>query len=129
MMKIAVSGKGGVGKSTIAAGIALTIARRGGSVLAVDADPDANLADALGIPRAAQGSIVTIARHRELVEERTGAKAGEYGQIFKLNPTVSDIADDYAYAHRGVSLLVLGAVAGGGAGCACPESSLLRALV
>ncbi len=129
MMKIAVSGKGGVGKSTIAAGIALTIARRGGSVLAVDADPDANLADALGIPRAAQGSIVTIARHRELVEERTGAKAGEYGQIFKLNPTVSDIADDYAYAHRGVSLLVLGAVKGGGAGCACPESSLLRALV
>lgn len=128
-MKIAISGKGGVGKSTITAGLALTIARRGGNVLAVDADPDANLADALGIPRAAQESILTIARQRELVEERTGARAGEYGQIFKLNPTVSDIADTYAYKHRGVSLLVLGAVKGGGAGCACPESSLLRALV
>jgi CO dehydrogenase maturation factor len=127
-VKIAVTGKGGVGKSTVAAAIALLRAGRGERVLAVDADPDANLATALGIPAADQARIVTIARHRTLIEERTGASPG-YGQMFKLNPDVSDIADTYAYAHRGVSLLVLGAVERGGGGCACAESTLLRALV
>ena len=128
-MKIAVTGKGGVGKSTITAACALLAARRGKKVLAIDADPDANLASALGIPLKAQKAIVTIAAHKRLIEERTGAKVQQYGQIFKLNPEVSDIADTYAYHHEGVALLVLGAVRGGGTGCACPENVLLRALV
>lgn len=128
-MKIAITGKGGVGKSTITAAVALLAARQGKKVLAIDADPDANLASALGIPLAAQKSIVTIAAHKRLIEERTGAKVQQYGQIFKLNPEVSDIADTYAYRHQGVALLVLGAVRGGGTGCACPENVLLRALV
>jgi len=128
-VKIAISGKGGVGKSTVAAVIALMLARTGKSVLAVDADPDSNLASALGISGEAQREIVSIAHHKELIEERTGAKLNEYGQMFKLNPDVSDIADKYAYKYKGVSLLVLGAIKGGGAGCACAESTLLRALV
>jgi len=128
-VKIAVTGKGGVGKSTITAALALLAARQGKKVLAIDADPDANLASALGVPRADQKTIVTIADHKRLIEERTGAKVQQYGQIFKLNPEVSDIADTYAYHHRGVALLVLGAVQGGGTGCACPENVLLRALV
>lgn len=128
-MKIAVSGKGGVGKSTIASTLCLMKAQNGGRVLALDADPDANLAAGLGISRAEQKNIVTIAQQIELIEERTGAKVGRYGQVFKLNPEVSDVADGYAYNHRGVSLLVLGAVKAGGSGCACPESTFARALV
>lgn len=128
-MKVAVTGKGGVGKSTLTAALSLLMAQKGRKVLAIDADPDANLASALGIPLEDQKAIVTIARQRDLIEERTGAKVEQYGQIFKLNPEVSDLADTYAYRHRGVDLLVLGAVQGGGSGCACPENVLLRSLV
>lgn len=128
-MKIAVSGKGGAGKTTVAAALASLMARGGMHVLAVDADPDANLASALGVPLEAQRGIVTIAEQSALIEERTGAKIGESGGIFRLNPEVSDIAERYACRHNGVDLLVLGAVRGGGSGCACAESALLRALV
>ena len=128
-MKVAVTGKGGVGKSTIAAALAILLAENGGRVVALDADPDANLASSLGIPHEEQKKIVTISEQIDLIEERTGAKVGQYGQVFKLNPEVSDITDKYAYDHRGVSLLVLGAVKSGGGGCACPENTFLRALV
>jgi len=128
-MKLAVSGKGGVGKSTLAAALALLMARDGARVLAVDADPDANLASALGIPARDQALIVPISHQKMLIEERTGAKVKQYGQMFKLNPEVSDIADGFAYNYAGVSLLVLGAVDEGGSGCACPENVLIRALV
>ena len=128
-MKIAISGKGGVGKSTLAAALALLLAERGDKVIAVDADPDANLAQALGISEEEQAKIVPIARRAALIEERTGAKVNQYGQMFKINPRVDDIAGEYAYAHRGVALLVLGAIERGGGGCACAESILLKALV
>ena len=128
-MKLAIAGKGGSGKSTLAGALALLLARSGGRVLAVDADPDANLASALGIPLDRQREIVPIADRKALVEERTGAKVKQYGQMFKMNPEVSDIADEYALVHEGVALLVLGAIEAGGSGCACPESVLIRALV
>jgi CO dehydrogenase maturation factor len=128
-MKLAVSGKGGVGKSTLAAALALLMARRGWKVLALDADPDANLAATLGIPEEKRSQIIPISRQVDLIEKRTGAKVRQYGQIFRLNPEVSDIADNYATSHQGVSLLVLGAVEQGGSGCACPENVLIRALV
>ncbi|MFH1131231.1 MAG: ArsA-related P-loop ATPase [Pseudomonadota bacterium] len=128
-MKIAVSGKGGVGKSTFAAAMALLAARKGRRVLAVDADPDANLAACLGIAVEKRKQIVPISHQTKLIEERTGAKVKEYGQIFRLNPEVSDIADKHAFVHEGVALLVLGAVQRGGSGCACPENVLIRALV
>lgn len=128
-LKLAISGKGGVGKSTLAAALALLMARKGRTVLAVDADPAANLAAALGIAPQDRKRIVPIAERTALIEERTGAKVKQYGQIFKLNPEVTDIAATCAFRHQGVLLLVLGAVQQGGAGCACPESILLRALV
>jgi CO dehydrogenase maturation factor len=128
-MKLAITGKGGVGKSTLAATLTLLLARRGGRVLAVDADPDANFASALGIPIAEQAGIVPIAEQTRLIEERTGAKVKRYGQMFKLNPTVDDIAESYGYNREGVTLLVLGAVDQGGGGCGCPEGVLIRALV
>jgi CO dehydrogenase maturation factor len=126
-MKIAVSGKGGVGKSTVAASVALILAQRGQRVLALDADPDANLAAALGIPRTTR--ITPISAEIALIEERTGAKVNEYGRVFKLNPEVSDVAGKLSVAHNGVDLLVLGAVRKGGGGCACPESTFIKALV
>ena len=128
-MKVAVTGKGGVGKSTIAAALSILLAENGGRVVALDADPDANLASSLGIPHEEQKKIVTISEQIDLIEERTGAKVGQYGQVFKLNPEVSDVTDKYAYDFRGVSLLVLGAVKTGGGGCACPENTFIRALV
>lgn len=126
-MKIAISGKGGVGKSTISAAIALTLAQKGQRVLALDADPDANFAASLGVPASAK--ITPISKQIELIEERTGAKVEQYGQVFKLNPEVSDVAEKFAYSHNGVDLLVLGAVKRGGGGCACPENIFIRALV
>ena len=128
-MKIAISGKGGVGKSTLAGTLALLLAEGGPRVVAVDADPVANLAVALGLSAAQQDGIVPIAEQVALIEERTGAKAGKFGQMFRMNPEVSDIADAYAWRHNGVALLVLGAVTRGGGGCACPENVLLKSLV
>jgi CO dehydrogenase maturation factor len=128
-MKIAISGKGGVGKSTLAAALSLLLAEKKRKVLALDADPAANLANAIGIPEEQRKKIVPISKQKTLIEERTGAKVKQYGQMFKLNPEVSDIADKYAINYNGVSLIVVGAIEKGGSGCACPESILVRALV
>ena len=128
-MKIAVSGKGGVGKSTIAAALALTLSARGERVLALDADPDANLAAALGMQEAARRNITPVSRQIALIEERTGAKINSYGKVFKLNPEVSDVAERFATRWNGVDMLVLGAVGKGGSGCACPMSAFIKALV
>jgi CO dehydrogenase maturation factor len=128
-MKLAITGKGGVGKSTLAAMLTLLLTRKGVKVLALDADPDANLAGSLGISMEEQKSIVPIAEQTRLIEERTGAQVRRYGQMFKLNPTVDDIAGSYGFNKDGYSLLVLGAVDQGGGGCGCPEGVLIRALV
>jgi CO dehydrogenase maturation factor len=128
-MKIAITGKGGVGKSTLSAALALLLNEQDIRVLAIDADPDANLGAALGMSLELQNSIIPVSKQTELIEERTGAKVNQYGQMFKLNPEVSDISDSYATRYKGISLLVLGAIRRGGGGCACPENVLLRALV
>ena len=126
-MKIAISGKGGVGKTTVSAMLAAALACRGRKVIAVDADPDANLASALGVP---PGEPITpLCRMDELIAERTGSKSN-YGGYFKLNPKVDDIPENYARRlGENIRLLTLGGVARGGAGCICPASALLKALL
>jgi len=126
-MKLAVSGKGGVGKTTFSALLIRTLNEQGKHVLAIDADPDANLAAALGIPDAEK--IVPIAEMKELVSERTEAQPGSIGGFFKLNPKVDDLPDALSAKLDNIKLMRLGGVKKGGSGCICPESTLLRALV
>ena len=126
-MKIAISGKGGVGKTTLAALLINYFRDQGKKVLAVDADPDANLALALGVPD--PESIVPLSQMREMVAERTESQPGKMGGFFKLNPKVDDIPEKYARQLDGVKLIVMGGVKKGGSGCICPESVLLRTLV
>ncbi len=128
-MKIAISGKGGTGKTTLAAMLVHLFASDGYKVLAVDADPDANLASALGIPQELRSRVKPVAQQRHLVEERTGARLRQFGQLFKLNPTVEDIPDNFSIQFRGIKLLVMGAVRRGGEGCACPQNILLKNLL
>ncbi len=96
-MKIAITGKGGVGKTTLASLLSHLFAAEGKKVIAVDADPDANLASALGIPRDKAEKIRPISDMAELIEERTGAKPGSMGGIFKLNPRVDDLPEGIGY--------------------------------
>lgn len=128
-MKVAISGKGGAGKTTLAGVMARILADRGKKVLAIDADPDANLASALGFPKELVDKVTPLVAMTPLVEERTGAKKGTYGAMFKLNPKVDDIPDQLAVSHQGVKLLVLGCISQGGGGCFCPENVLLRGLM
>lgn len=128
-MKLAISGKGGVGKTTLTSLLAYTFVDQGYNVLAIDADPSPCLGDALGFPRELLQKLTPIAEMGDLIEERTGAKPGTYGSLFKMNPRVDDIPDKFSATYRGIKLLELGAVKMGGSGCICAESVLLKQLV
>ena len=116
-MKIAVTGKGGVGKTTLSAMLAAAFGVKGHKVVAIDADPDANLPAAFGLP--IDQYPVFLSEMRDLIAERTGAK-NAYGGYFKLNPKVDDIPDEYSKKIGSVRLLALGGVQRGGGGCICP---------
>lgn len=127
-MKIAISGKGGVGKTTLAALLAQVYADAGRQVLAVDADPAPCLAGALGFPLELRARLTPISEMEDLIYERTGAKPGTIGGFFTLNPRVDDIPERFSVVHRGVRLLEMGSVDIGGSGCICPESAMLKTL-
>jgi len=126
-MKVAVTGKGGVGKTTLSSTLARLYAAEGRTVLAADVDPDANLGLALGLTEEEVNSITPISRMRDLVEERTGATYAN--KFFKLNPQVSDIPDKFSKEINGVKLLVMGTVETGGTGCVCPEHVMLKSIL
>ena len=127
-MKIAITGKGGVGKTTLTALLAQAYADAGRQVLAVDADPSPCLAGALGFPAELRARLHPIAEMDDLIYERTGAKPGTIGGFFTLNPRVDDIPERFSVVLRAVRLLEMGSVDVGGSGCICPESAMLKTL-
>ena len=126
-MKLAVTGKGGVGKTTTSALLARRLAHQGRNVLAIDADPDTNLAAALGVPN--PESITPIVEMKELIAERMGTQPGAVGAYFKLNPSVEDLPEKFCIPFEQLKLIVMGMVKRGGGGCACPENTFLKALL
>jgi CO dehydrogenase maturation factor len=126
-VKIAVGGKGGVGKTTVCAVWAQLLAQDGFDVLAIDADPNTNLASALGVP--SEQSPEPLVKMKELIAERTSTSKDAIGAYFKLNPKVSDLPEKYSVDVNGLKLLVLGGITQAGAGCACPEGAFLKALL
>lgn len=128
-MKIAVTGKGGVGKTTLSAVLSHLYASEGKKVIAVDADPDANLAAALGVPPEAVSKIRPLAEMTDLIEERMGARPGKSGGVFKLNPKVDDIPEEFGYRFNNITLLVTGKSKEAASGCYCPENVFLRRLL
>jgi CO dehydrogenase maturation factor len=127
-MKIAISGKGGVGKTTLAALLAQIYADAGRNVLAVDGDPSPCLAGALGFPQEERAQLHPISEMDDLIYERTGAKPGTTGGFFTLNPRVDDIPDRFSVEYQNVRLLEMGSVDIGGSGCICPESAMVKTL-
>ncbi len=126
-MKIAVTGKGGVGKTTFSSTLCRLYADEGRTVLAADVDPDANLGLALGLTEEEVNAIVPVSRMKELAKERTAANASN--TFYKLNPQVSDLPDELSKDVNGVKLLVMGTVDTGGSGCVCPEHVMLKAIL
>lgn len=126
-MKIAVTGKGGVGKTTVSTLLAHAFKASGHSVVAIDCDPDSNLLACMGYPH--PENVKPLVELHALIEEKMGVKPGTTGGMFRLNPFVEDIPDRYAITIDGIRVLVAGAVKKGGSGCYCPENSLVRALI
>jgi CO dehydrogenase maturation factor len=130
-MKIAVAGKGGVGKTFVAGTLARMLARDDYNVLVVDADPNINTASTLGIPSEVAENVVPLSENSSLIEEKTGLKPGEsFGKIFKMTPNVKDIVERFGIeGPDGVQLLIMGTVKEGDSGCMCPSNALLRVLI
>lgn len=128
--RVVVTGKGGVGKTTLTALLARQLARRAYKVLALDADPQMNLPYVLGLRAEDARHLVPLSENLDYVEEKTGARPGEgWGLFFRLNPDVDDVVDRFGVrGPDSVRLLVMGNTVQPAAGCLCPENALLAAV-
>jgi len=126
-MKIAVSGKGGVGKTLVAGVLAASFVKRNFKVLAIDADPSPNLALTLGIPTDQARKIVPVSENTRLIESKTKT---EFGGVYRLSFSVDDVIKDFSVkSPYGVNLLVMGTVRSAESGCTCPANAVVRALL
>ncbi|MFC1846044.1 AAA family ATPase [Chloroflexota bacterium] len=128
-MKLAITGKGGVGKTTVSSLLVRLFAAEGSNVIAIDANPDANLAAAIGISSDEAESITPIAELKDLIQERTGASPEGISSFFKVNPKVDDIPERFSVQKDNIKLLVMGTIKKGGSGCLCPEGSMIKSLL
>ncbi|WP_321505065.1 AAA family ATPase [uncultured Methanoregula sp.] len=130
-IRIVITGKGGVGKTTITAILAHLFAQQGFRVLAIDGDPQQNLAVTLGIPPPVAEQIIPVSRSVEYLREKTGAVPGlSPGGLLTINPDVSDVVDRFSVDVAGnLRVLVMGGVRQAGSGCLCPEYTLLTAIL
>ncbi len=127
-MKVAIAGKGGIGKSTICAGLALWLAEQGRRPWTVDADPNTTLGYALGWPEELLAAIRPLSEMRDMLAKRaTGGS--ESRAMFSLSPPVADLIADYAVERDGIKLMAMGTVTEGGAGCLCPENATLQTIL
>ncbi|MFO7947617.1 MAG: ArsA-related P-loop ATPase [Armatimonadota bacterium] len=126
-MKIAIGGKGGVGKSTISAGISLWLSSQGRDVWAVDADPNTTLGYALGWSEDVVDAIQPLSAMRDMLADR--ATGGGNRSVFALSPPVADIIENYSVRHNGITLMTMGTVTEGGTGCMCPENATLKTIL
>lgn len=127
MNKIAVTGKGGVGKSTITAALAVALKKKGKNVWVLDCDPDANLATVLGYPHPEK--LQPVAELKEIIKERTNAKGDGPAVFFKMNPQVDDIPSKFSVEHNGVHLMLMGKMKPAKGGCFCPENAFSKSLI
>lgn len=125
-MKIAITGKGGSGKTALAAGLSILFSQHK-QVIAVDCDPDMNLGYALGFPHPEK--ITPITEMKALIAERTESGQEGSGGYFKLNPKVDDIPDKFCPEQKNIRLMVMGRVDKAGGGCLCPENTFIKSLL
>ena len=124
-MKIAIAGKGGVGKTTIMALIARQLHQSGKKVLVIDADPSPHMAQTLGFDNIDQ--ITPIAEMSTLLAQRAGKTEGS--PFYNINPEINDLLADFMLEKDGMKLMVLGAIQTAKGGCACPENTVLKRLL
>ncbi|ATZ60869.2 MAG: AAA family ATPase [Methanosarcinales archaeon Met12] len=129
-MKICVSGKGGVGKTTFAGTLARLLARDGLDIIAIDADLDHNLRSTLGLGREKVENLTPLSEMKDLIKDRTGADPDAYGSVFRLNPAVSDLPQKlWVDGPDNIKFILMGTMKKGGAGCACPANVLLKSFL